>query len=160
MTRFGLVCIGVSFCLLAACSATREDVRANPSASGTILVNVPYKTVLYNFTAPLGCRATGPNLYVNTGGAVPLKTSAPDMSHQYVRENEAHTAATIDIYSDLPLYRTVLESLDLKAKGDQTEVTYYRKGVLANAFADVRENVESRATGKFREERRRQYCSD
>lgn len=137
--------MGIALCLLSACSLTREELRAEPGE--TFVVALPYKTVFNNFSALLSrCSGEARTIYSYVGLPVPMVTKGHRVFH-IIKENDARTAASIDRIVDTPFDRKVVLSIDLAARGEQTEITYFKKSQYA-FFMDMREALKKRATGE------------
>lgn len=125
--------------LTTACSTTSAELRADPGESGSFQVELPYKTVLDNFSICVNQTATGrvSNLPLDTSYFYPI-----------VKENPDETSASIDIVqaSTFIFPKRVLTSIDIVADGKNTKITYYKHSMF-DVFSDQRSKLEKWAKG-------------
>jgi len=121
------------FLFLTACGTTSAEMRAAPGESGSFQVDLPYVTVLKNFSR---CADQGAGGY--------------GYSYFYwmVKENAAENSATIDFLQD-GIARRVLTSVDIAADGKNTKVTYYKHHMFA-VFKSIRQDIEDQARGVYK----------
>lgn len=94
--------------LLTGCAATAEQVRAQPSATGSFVIPQPLSVVVLSF--------------VNTANAYAGDASVG------VTKFVSGASATVEARTGNGLIFQVLYTVDFKAEGNSTQVTYYIAG--------------------------------
>jgi hypothetical protein len=134
MKKLSKILLSTLFLMIAGCSSTPNEMRADAREKGAVQVNLPFDLVRDNFIRQAKkCYSGG------------LRTAYYVHEEKYTKPNES---TTFDIVLDGALRRIFLSS-DIKKTGTgSTEITYWVSGLIVPKFEAAIESWAKGESGK------------